>query len=187
MSEKELLGFTNKTAAREYALGMRATIDKSRASDVCEKIFESIRCKQLANQNVMVYCPIGSELDTRELIIKLTSCCNVFVPYTVDGVITARKLVSTENLVADKNGNLPLRYLAEVGQVSVSVTPLVAFNRNCYRIGYGKGCYDRFFSHRNIIKIGAAFDEQLIDFLHEKHDVQLDEVITPSSVYRSGV
>ena len=59
------------------------------------------------------------------------------------------------------------------------IVPLLAFDEQKGRMGYGKGYYDLYFArHSPIIKIGWAYGCQQVDCLvTEAHDVPLDEVI----------
>ena len=63
------------------------------------------------------------------------------------------------------------------------LTPLVAFDKNKNRLGYGRGFYDRFLNQvskqKNIISIGIAFSFQEIRKIpSEKHDKKLDYILT---------
>jgi len=72
----------------------------------------------------------------------------------------------------------------------IIITPLLAFDQNKYRIGYGKGFYDNTFielSKNNIkfISIGIAYEEQFFpyDIPREEHDFHLDYIITQENIY----
>lgn len=52
------------------------------------------------------------------------------------------------NILEPQKGNL------HEGEVDLVVVPLLAFDRQGYRVGYGKGFYDRFLQHINAQKIG---------------------------------
>jgi 5-formyltetrahydrofolate cyclo-ligase len=70
-------------------------------------------------------------------------------------------------------------------KIDIVVVPAVAFDRKGYRIGYGKGYYDRFLSDYKGLKIGLAYQFQLMEKLpHEEHDVPVDIVITPFEIIR---
>jgi len=75
---------------------------------------------------------------------------------------------------------------ASAGQVDLVLVPLLCFDRRGYRVGYGKGYYDRFLSacRPDCVKVGlSAFspaDE--IDDIHAG-DVALDRCITPDGIY----
>lgn len=55
------------------------------------------------------------------------------------------------------------------------LVPALAISKEGYRIGFGKGYYDRFLSlHRPKHVKGVIFDFQEIEFNHEEHDQKLD-------------
>lgn len=66
------------------------------------------------------------------------------------------------------------------------LVPGLAFDKNCFRLGRGKGFYDRFLSSvdKSIIKAGIGYDFQLIASVPvEEHDFSLDMIVTDKSVY----
>ncbi len=72
------------------------------------------------------------------------------------------------------------------------VTPLVAFDTDCNRIGMGGGFYDRTFAKKinkdtDCVLVGVAFDTQCIDGKIETNvwDVRPDMIITEKRIYRS--
>ena len=71
-------------------------------------------------------------------------------------------------------------------EIDVVFVPLLAFDKLGYRVGYGKGFYDRFLANckPDVIKIGISFfeAEEEIDDVHEV-DVKLDFCVTPIRVY----
>ena len=73
-----------------------------------------------------------------------------------------------------------------VTDIDLVLTPLLAFDTNGYRVGYGKGFYDRFLPKcaEDVIKIGFSYFEALdaIDDVNE-YDVPLNYCITPMRVY----
>ncbi len=65
------------------------------------------------------------------------------------------------------------------------LTPGLAFDKNCTRLGRGKSFYDRFLAGcgKNCLKAGLAFDLQISERVpFEMHDVKLDFVITEKRV-----
>ncbi len=67
-------------------------------------------------------------------------------------------------------------------QVDLILVPMVAGDRQGYRLGYGGGFYDRLFSApqwQAIPKVGLIFDELLVESLpHEPWDQPLDAICT---------
>ena len=70
--------------------------------------------------------------------------------------------------------------------IDVVLVPLLAFDSNGYRVGYGKGFYDRFLNRcrKDVIAIGFSYFEP-VDKIEDTHqfDVPLNYCITPESVY----
>ena len=62
--------------------------------------------------------------------------------------------------------------------------PLVAFDRQLNRLGYGGGFYDRYLNKmKNVLKIGLAFSfQELKKIPINKHDKKLDFVITEREI-----
>ena len=71
-------------------------------------------------------------------------------------------------------------------KIDVVFVPLLAFNKEGHRIGYGKGFYDNFLSKckPETIKIGLSFfeAEDTIEGIIES-DVVLDYCVTPKTIY----
>lgn len=64
------------------------------------------------------------------------------------------------------------------------VVPLVAFDSNKNRIGYGKGYYDRYLKQTKAVKIGVAFEVQKVAaFEIGEQDVALDYIVTENKIY----
>ncbi len=63
---------------------------------------------------------------------------------------------------------------------NILLVPLVAFDKNCNRIGYGGGYYDRYIKKiKKIITIGLGYSFQRINQIPaDKYDVKLDFIVT---------
>jgi len=67
--------------------------------------------------------------------------------------------------------------------------PILAFDRNKYRLGYGKGFYDRYLNkyqkkNSNILTVGVAFSFQKYHKLPiNKNDVKLDYILTEKGLH----
>ena len=72
------------------------------------------------------------------------------------------------------------------GHIDLVLVPLLAFDLRGYRVGYGKGFYDRYLSRcrPDVLKIGVSFfeAESLIDDVNE-HDIPLNYCVTPQNIY----
>lgn len=71
-------------------------------------------------------------------------------------------------------------------KIDLILIPLLAFDLNGNRVGYGGGYYDRFLSNcKKAKKIGVSFEEpinKIIDI--DEFDIKLDYCITLKSIYK---
>ena len=77
----------------------------------------------------------------------------------------------------------PVGTAADAVLPDVIVTPLLVFDRQGYRLGYGRGMYDRFLHHvrarKSVITVGVGFAEQECGALpHDANDQRLDWILT---------
>jgi 5-formyltetrahydrofolate cyclo-ligase len=65
------------------------------------------------------------------------------------------------------------------------IIPGMAFDKKGFRLGKGKGWYDKYLNTHNFFKVAVSFDELVFDKLpHESHDVKIDMVITPQTILK---
>lgn len=72
-------------------------------------------------------------------------------------------------------------------QIEVVFIPLLAFDLQGNRVGYGKGFYDKFLSEcpPETIKIGLSFFEAEAEIKNlNKHDIRLNYCVTPEKIYK---
>ena len=73
-------------------------------------------------------------------------------------------------------------------QMDMVLVPMLGFDLDGNRLGYGKGYYDRFLSlvHPQCLKIGLCLEQGKIEsgLPAEPHDVALDYIVTEELVYR---
>jgi len=72
--------------------------------------------------------------------------------------------------------------------VEVAVILGLAFERGrCYRLGHGKGYFDRFLADKTFTTIGLSFETLMVDRLPvEPHDIPLRMIVTDDIVYRTA-
>lgn len=72
------------------------------------------------------------------------------------------------------------------GSIDMVIVPLLCFDKKGYRVGYGKGFYDKYLQHTraDIIKIGLSYYEPVDEISdRSEFDVPLDYCITPERMY----
>ncbi|HTB51975.1 MAG TPA: 5-formyltetrahydrofolate cyclo-ligase [Ferruginibacter sp.] len=70
--------------------------------------------------------------------------------------------------------------------IDMVLVPLVAFDARGYRVGYGKGFYDRFLAdcNKNVVKVGLSYFGP-VDVIEDAdgYDIKLDHCVTPDKIY----
>ncbi|HMG82443.1 MAG TPA: 5-formyltetrahydrofolate cyclo-ligase [Ferruginibacter sp.] len=72
------------------------------------------------------------------------------------------------------------------GIIDIVLVPLLAFDANGYRVGYGKGFYDKFLATctEHTLKIGFSYFEPVDEITDiDVNDIKLDHCITPDKIY----
>lgn len=134
---------------------------------------------------VAVYLPIGSEIDPRPLMTKLIAAgAKLALPCVLDDGTMVYRAYQRGDMLEERPFGL-LEPNAEVPELhpTLVITPLLAFDRQGNRLGYGKGHYDRALTRLReqgrVFVCGLAFFGQEAESLPaEAHDVPLDWVMT---------
>ena len=77
-------------------------------------------------------------------------------------------------------------YFGPAEKIDIVLVPLLCFDERGFRVGYGKGMYDRFLKKCNpqVITIGLSFfEEEDIITDCDQFDVPLHYVVTPRNIY----
>ena len=184
-----------KKEFRKKVINLRKEKDKDfikHNTDIITDKLLNLDCIKNA-KNIMLYLDFNNEVSTDSLIKKLLNLGKI-----VSSPITLkeeRKLIPSQ--ITDlKNG---IQYGAynirepkpecspaiNIKDLDVIIVPAVAYDKNCYRLGYGGGFYDRFLENlrKDAVTIGIAFDLQIFDEVpKEAHDAQLDYIVTESRI-----
>lgn len=151
--------------------------------------------RPLAGDFFGVYWPFRSEIDTRPLIHQLRAIgCVIGLPVVVGKTspLVFRQWTPDVELVADGFGVLTPGPSAPELIPRTVLTPVLAFDRRGYRLGYGGGFYDRTLaklrSEDGVLAIGVGFAGQEVDNVPiTEFDMQLDAVATEVEVLEFGI
>ncbi len=137
--------------------------------------------------NFSLYLPINNEVDTRAIIRELFRLKKtIFLPRYFENekyqFVTFSNFESLEvgpyGILQPKNPEI-----FDSSQVEVAILPGVAFSIGGIRLGYGKGVFDRLLTGLDVIKIGLAFDFQIIEKLKsEPHDQIMDIIVSEKRI-----
>lgn len=66
---------------------------------------------------------------------------------------------------------------------TICIVPGIVYDKNGYRLGYGKGYYDRFLENYSFISVGLCYNELIIDALPiGEYDVPVNYIITQNGL-----
>lgn len=163
-------------------------------------------CQQLKKQksfinskHIAAYIPSQGEISPLPLIdLALAMGKSVYLPVIMPFLSNRLWFApyTNESLMRNNRFGIPEpvfngKHLISASNLDLVLTPLVAFDTQCNRIGMGGGYYDRtfeFLRHRqhwiSPKLIGIAYDFQKTNTIHSQPwDVPLQMVITEQSIY----
>lgn len=149
----------------------------------------------LENYHLFLSIVEHKEVDTEFLLQILSGKDkNVILSRSEFETTSMKHVLLTDNLKIAKNywnipepvGGIPI----DDKLIDVVFIPLLAYDINGNRVGYGKGFYDIFLSKckQDVIKIGLSFfepEEQIEDFF--ENDIALDYCITPTKIHQFNI
>jgi 5-formyltetrahydrofolate cyclo-ligase len=131
------------------------------------------------------YFATGSEVKTDLLIGEAKRLGKVVaLPRAEKDMINFYEISSTSELVAGRFGVMEPLPVRPAHTIDLIVVPGIAFDKKGYRLGYGKGYYDRYLSEKKPqFAIGLAYNFQLLESLpHDAHDVKMDAISTEDGI-----
>lgn len=168
--------------------------ERRAASSVIALAVDGLLGELPAGSIVALYAPKGTEVETDVLDASVRARgLGVVYPRIVDG---DRRLAfhaaTIAELAPSRFGLLEPSETAvqvDVARVAAFVIPGLAFDREGWRVGWGKGYYDATLAGApSARRIGVAFECQLVEQVpHDVHDARLHFVVTEHGVYRGAV
>ena len=155
------------------------------SAKACERLRQQAVWRQA--KSVLFYAALGDELDFSPLF---ADCEVEGRRIALPGFDTARGEYAAwfiadwrKDLAAEKFGILePSAHcrLHPAAQVDLILVPGLAFTPGGWRLGRGKGFYDRLLSQVSGLRCGVALNFQVREELpHEPHDLTMDYLLTP--------
>lgn len=182
---------TQKSEMREKYLAIRKEIPeeqkKALDSKILDRLFASITYRH--STDVLLYASIKNEVDTWIIMDRAISdgkkvafpCCNA------DNTMTYRYVTDRSQLSERTFGILEPDESCEEykpSNFSLLIVPALVFDKNGYRVGYGKGFYDRFLSGFSGVSIGLTYQKLLLKEVPKgRFDRHVDVIITEKGVY----
>ena len=166
----------NKEQIRKYVKIIRRTLDiDSISNDIVKSIRELPEYKQA--QNVMIYYPLQSEIN---LLPLLDDNKNFFLPKVHGEKLMTCPYKKGDDLKLSEFKTMEPRSMpSDKRLLDIVFIPALCADKNNYRLGYGKGFYDRYLKGLSAVKIVPVASCFLLEELpHDRHDEKVDIVIT---------
>ncbi len=187
---------TLKKSLRPHALTLRRTAHLAQAETASSQVRDHFLASAVLTQASVVagYWPIGDELDIRPLLATLAQ----------RGVVTALPVVVEPRRPLDFRAWMPGQPLeagahgtwhpcanAPLVAPDCLLVPLLAFDDDGHRLGYGGGYYDRTLQalrvDRPVLVVGVGYAAQRLAVIpHDDNDQAMDYVLTEAGLRRAG-
>ncbi len=179
-----------KASLRERAKEVRSRLSPAEIAEYSNSIQKRLLDLLDGFETVMVYVAKTPEVETGGLIAALNrrgvrvvvpiierETCGLRLSYLPDPSVL---VPSTFNVPEPIGHELPAR----PEDIEVVVLPMLAFDAEGNRIGYGAGYYDRFLCrYPHPQKIGIAFSCQRVESIPaDKNDIRMDYVVTERGI-----
>ena len=173
-----------KSKLRKKILKIREKTNKKNIKINIDQIINLFKEKKITKKNIGGYFPVNYEIDDLELLKGFKKKnFNISLPVIKKNFqMDFYEWSFSDPLKINKHG-IPEPERKNITYPDILLVPLVAFDKNLNRLGYGSGYYDRliakFSKKKKIIKIGLAFSVQKIDKVPiDVHDQKLDYIVT---------
>jgi len=184
-----------KRLLRQQMRSLRDALSPDERRERSRRIFQKLKSLPLYRGAglILFYASFGGEVDTWGMMEEAKKCGKRVALPRVNGASRDLLALEIEDLYLDlypgyKGISEPQpdasRQVKE-DEMGLIVVPGLVFDHQGYRLGYGKGYYDRFlFSlSRKVPSIGLAFDFQVVSALPvSPRDFPLDLIVTDERI-----
>ncbi len=173
-----------KSKLRKKILKIRKIANKDNINIGFNKIFKLIKKNNLVKKSVGGYFPVNYEVDDLKILKEF-----IKKKYQISLPVIKKKFEMDfykwsfdDPLIINRYG-IPEPDSKNLIYPDIILVPLVAFDKNLNRLGYGEGYYDRIIEKlskkKRILKIGLALSVQKINNVPvTKYDKKLDYIVT---------
>jgi len=178
----------NKSKLRSRILKLRKINEFKKIKIETERVIFFLKKNNLNSNNIGGYYPCNFEIDDLEILNFLRKKkFKVSIPIIKNNNQMDFFEWSSKNPLKINKYGIVEPMLSKKCFPEIIFIPLVAFDRQLNRLGYGGGFYDRYLAKNNkekkIVKIGLAFSfQELKKIPINKFDKKLDFIITDKEI-----
>ena len=173
-----------KSKLRKKILKIRKIFNVNDKQIEFKKIFNLIKKKNLTKKSIGGYFPINYEVDDLRILKEFEKKkYNISLPVVKKNFDMDFYEWSFQEPLNINQYGIPEPNPKVLVYPDILLVPLVAFDENLNRLGYGGGYYDRLIGKlskkKKILKIGLALSVQKINNVPlSKYDKKLDHIVT---------
>ena len=178
----------NKSKLRSKILNLRKKNSYKKLSLHPDKIYRFLKKKKINFKNVGGYYPCNNEIDDLNVLNFLRNKkTNIFLPIIKDNnQMDFFEWTNKDPLKINKYG-IAEPITSKKIYPDIIFVPLVAYDDDLNRLGYGGGFYDRYLERmekiKKILKVGLGFSYQKLEKIPiNKYDKKLDLIITEKKI-----
>lgn len=176
-----------KARLRKQLLDQRESLSLDFIKIASSKIQDNLRKVEFYRTagSIGGYYAIGSEVRTQDILQEiLNSGKDLALPKVVKNDLVFKKIKSFSDLEIGNFSIMEPKDRCEIIKtIDVVIVPAIALTRDCYRLGYGFGYYDRYLHGKRSKKIALSYAKQIIKSIpHDNHDVKMDCIVTEDEV-----
>ena len=179
-----------KSKLRKKILKLREKTYKKKIHINFNQIIKILKKEKITKKNIGGYYPVNFEIDDLALLKKFEKKnFNISLPVIKKHFkMNFYKWSFSDILKVNKYG-IPEPQTKSIVYPDILLIPLLAFDKNLNRLGYGGGYYDRLIKklskEKKIIKIGLALSAQKINKVPiNTHDQKLDYIVTDKYIIK---
>jgi 5-formyltetrahydrofolate cyclo-ligase len=176
--KKKMVLLLDKQRMREDMKRKDVTSDRKEASKIITEKILGIDVYKEAKM-VMMYAPTETEVDISELLHHALTHKILVLPAMENGVMQPKIVLNLQLKKGTYGIREPEGENARKQDIDLVLVPGVAFDQRGFRLGHGRGYYDRFLADYQGNSLGVAFDRQIFETLPvEEHDQPVKQIIT---------
>ena len=139
-------------------------------------------------RTILLYCATNGEPDVTALFEDLKSIGKRVAFPKVEGSEIVPVAVEGLSCLSPGTFNIPEPTEGEIIEpmdLDLVVCPGIAFDREGYRVGFGKGYYDRLLERVSAVAVGVAYSFQVLEFVpRDSWDKPMNLVVTEKELIR---
>jgi len=173
-----------KSKLRKKILKLREVKNFKNIKIDFDNVFDLLKKNNLTKKCIGGYFPVNHEIDDLEILKKLKKKkYQISLPVIKKNFDMDFYRWSFDDPLKINKYGIPEPFSKQLIYPDILLVPLVAFDKNLNRLGYGGGYYDRVIDKlskkKYILKIGLALSVQKINNVPvTKYDKKLDYIVT---------